>query len=57
VVTEIETDGEWKAPTTTRANALAEAITKSVRTLHGVQGVALCKAGLMGKDRLFVTIC
>jgi len=39
---------EWKCVSLTRANAISEAITKSVRNLHGIQGVALCKAGLFG---------
>lgn len=39
---------EWKSGNVTRQNALMEAINKSIRSLHGIQGVALSKAGLYG---------
>lgn len=42
-------DGNWKSERVTRGNALLEAINKSIRNLHGIQGVALSKAGLLGE--------
>ncbi len=43
-------DEDWKSGgTLTRGNALLDGINKSIRNLHGIQGVALCKAGLYGK--------
>jgi hypothetical protein len=46
-------EGDWKTGSLTRANAIYETIMKSVRNLHGIQGVALTKAGLLGDSNYY----
>ncbi len=54
LVTEYSVSGRDSAADTAvfRSNSLMDCLNNAIRHLHGVQGIALSKAGLLGKRKL-----
>lgn len=51
LVTEFRLDGKDNVPDVNvlRSNSITDCLTTAIKQLHGIQGVALSKAGLLGK--------